>query len=116
VLETAELSFSPVTSPGPAGGPRPTVLTGHPTSAGGCLIVGAAPLYIQIHPGSLTLTAPIHGTLSAAVSRFAPSYTSLGSVSNGQSAAAPFPADRAPQVAWRMMLSGPGGRVCAGAR
>ena len=114
VLAGAELSLAPVTAPPRPAATPPTVLGSTPTRPHGCLIIGASPLFIQATPRTLEVTAPRGAPVNVAMGRFSSAYDiALGTVLPGTTAVARIPSDQAPQVAWRMMLTGTGGRVCA---
>ncbi|MFZ0042346.1 MAG: hypothetical protein WAK93_13630 [Solirubrobacteraceae bacterium] len=113
VLERGELQLSPA-----AGGERissapPTALSGTHRVAGGCLIVGGGPLGIRTPAGRYELAAAKSGSVTVEMGRFASTYDAqLGTVPAHSVAIVSVPADRAPQIPWRMLLTGPGGRVC----
>lgn len=112
VLQRGELSLSPTTSTALPATTLPTVLSGAPRVAGRCLIVGTAPLVIRASAGRYQLTAR-QRTLTVAMGRFASIYdVPLGTIPAGRTAVAPIPADAAPQIPWRMMLTGAGGQIC----
>jgi hypothetical protein len=91
-----------------------TVLGGSARAAGGCRVIGPQPLVIQAPPGRYALTAGRRAAVGVTMGRFAAGFdTQVGSVAAGQSEVISVLADRAPQIKWRMMLSGTGARVCA---
>ncbi len=113
VLRGAELSFSRTASSASGPGTPPTVLSGSARVVGRCLVLGAQSVYLRVSAGRFTVTAPTTGSLAVSDNRFAPNYVTLLTVSNGDSALTTFPADRAPDIPWRVMLTGAGGQVCA---
>jgi hypothetical protein len=97
------------------GAAPPAVLSGSAVPRGGCLVLG---------PGSVTLAAPAGGGVrldapprtgvTVSLARFAGAFAvGLGQVAPGGSGVVMLPADRVPQVLWRVALSGAGTRVCA---
>jgi hypothetical protein len=92
----------------------PPVLSGAATHKGGCLILGSGPVAIAAPAGKLELKATSRAPIVTAVGRFASAYDiSLGQVPRGDTDTVTIPRDLAPQIPWRMQLSGVGGRVCA---
>jgi hypothetical protein len=93
--------------------PPPAVISGTAKVKGGCLLVGGNWVVVRASPGTVRLTAAPGSALSAAAGRFANTFdVPLGIVPAGRTATVHVPADRAPQIPWRMFVSGRG-RVCA---
>jgi hypothetical protein len=114
VLERGGITIAPRSGPRPAATIPLTVLGGTARLAGGCRVTGPQPLMIQAPPGRYELTAGRRSAVRVTMGRFAAGFdTQLGSVPAGQSEIISVLADRAPQIKWRMMLSGAGARVCA---
>ena len=115
VLRSGEsLALSPAVNPGVGKTTPPGVLSGQARTDRGCVILTSGSVDIRTPIGTFLITAPSSGPVTVMVGRFATGYPiALGSVAPGTTAAVRVPADRAPQVPWRMSLGGPGGRVCA---
>ena len=115
VLRSGEsLALSPAVNPGVGKTTPPGVLSGQARTDRGCVILTSGPVDIRTPIGTFLITAPSSGPVTVMVGRFATGYPiALGSIAPGTTAAVRVPADRAPQVPWRMSLGGPGGRVCA---
>jgi hypothetical protein len=72
----------------------------------------AAPVEFTARPGTYTFLPAPHSTLTAAAGRFAHTFDiPFGEVPSGRAATVHIPADRAPDVPWRIQVSGRG-RVC----
>ncbi len=113
VLAGAELSLAPTSALPRAVAPAPPVLGGAANHSGGCLVLGASPVFVRANPGTLTVQAPRQNPVTIAMGRFASNYAvALGTVPAGTVATVRVPRDDAPQVLWRMTLAGPEGRVC----
>ena len=112
-LARGELSLSPAPPSSTTASITPTILSGTARPSGSCLVLGSGPLVIRASPHRLQLTAGRQSPLSVTMRRFATAYAvSLGPVPAGTTADASAPLDRAPQIPWQMMLTGPGSRVC----
>ena len=112
-LARGELSLSPAPPSPSTAAITPTILSGTAAAKDSCLVLGTAPLVIRAQPHRLQLTAGRQGPLSITMRRFATAYAvNLGQVPAGTTAIASAPLDRAPQIPWQMMLTGPGSRVC----
>jgi hypothetical protein len=113
--ESIGFSFEPTTVTSAA--VPPTIVRGTARANGGCLVVDRGPLVIRAAPGTFELTATTRAPLTVAMGRFAAAYDiPLGLIPGGRTATVRIPADRAPQVPWRMLVRGAHGRVCAVAR
>lgn len=114
VLERGGVTVAPTSRPRTAATIPLTVLGGTARTIDGCRVLGPQPLVVQAPPGRYALTAGRRSAMRVTMGRFAAGFdTQIGSVAAGQSELISVLADRAPQVEWRMMLSGTGARVCA---
>jgi hypothetical protein len=118
VLQRGErIALAPAAAVVPAQIPPepPSVLLGARVRRGGCLVPQGS-LVIRGTPGVYLLAAPRDAVLNLALARFASvNSVPLGQLSDGASVALRIPADHAPNVPWRIAISGRGGRVCQAA-
>jgi hypothetical protein len=97
----------------PAAGVAPTVLAGRALTKDGCIVLDGSPVQIRAVPGTYAFLPRRGEQLTSAAARFASKYgVTLGVVPPGRTATLHLPADRAPQIPWRLAISGVG-RVCA---
>jgi hypothetical protein len=96
------------------GATPPAVLSGSAQPRRGCLVLGANRVTLAVPAGGVRLDAPPRTGVTVSLARFASAFTvGLGQLAPGGSGVVRLPADRAPQVPWRVELSGAGTRVCA---
>lgn len=113
VLAGAELSVAPVSGASHPATSAPQVLAGAHRTAGGCIVVGNAPVTIRTPPGRYRLTAGRGSSLRISAGRFAhSSAVQLASLPARSARLLSVPADRAPNIPWRTTLAGPGSRAC----
>jgi hypothetical protein len=105
------LTLTPRTSPAAAG--SITVLSGSPRREHGCLVIGSTALDVDGRPGTYTVSASTHYPSTVTAGRFASGYDDgLGTIPTAQAATITIRSDLAPEVPWRLALTGTGARVC----
>lgn len=113
VLQRGELALSPAAGSEPTAARLPLVLRGPHRVSGRCIILGNEPVYIGAPAGRYEFTAAGGAPISVTMARFASIYAvNIGTVPANSSAILAVPADRAGQIPWRMMVTGPNGRIC----
>lgn len=113
ILAPNELSLTPAAAAPRSSAARITVLGGNPGRQRGCVVIAAAALDLNLSPGSVTITTSSRYPTTVAAARFATGYGyAVGTVPVGSTWLLHVAADRAPQLPWRVSLTGTGSRVC----
>jgi hypothetical protein len=117
LVSAERIGLAPVAPAAGATLPPPAVLSGAAAVRGGCLLVaGSTSVTARVPAGGIQIDAPHRSSANVSVARFGLAFTpfgQLGTVSPGAAATLRPPPDHAPQVSWRVSVSGRGARLCS---